>query len=143
MKYRIGSLLGLLFGLFCLMLLAGCGGDSRRRAIDGAVTLDGAPLAKGYISFRPEIGSPGPTAGSEVVDGKYSISTEGGTFVGKFRVEITASRPSGRKIPDRFTGQLVDEYAQYLPVEYNTDSKLTAEVKEDEENRFDFTLKSK
>jgi hypothetical protein len=142
MRNRIRSLRWLFPALACLTVLGGCGKDSLRQAIDGTVTLDGAPLAKGYISFRPEVGSPGPTAGAEVVDGKYSISTEGGTFAGKFRVEITASRRSGKKIPDRFTGELVDEYAQYLPERYNTQSELTAEVKGEGENQFEFTLDS-
>ena len=128
--------------LACLTILSGCGGDSRRRGIEGTVTLDGAPLAEGYISFRPELGSPGPTAGDAIADGKYSIATEGGTFDGTFRVEITASRPTGNKIPDRFTNELVEEYAQYLPARYNTESELTAEVTEEGENQFDFTLES-
>ena len=143
MRNRTRSTLWLFPALACLTISAGCGKDSPRRAIDGTVSLDGAPLAKGYISFRPEFGSPGPTAGAEIVDGKYSISTEGGTFAGKFRVEITASRPSGRKVPDRFTGQLVEDYTQYLPARYNSESELTAEVKEEGDNLFDFTLESK
>lgn len=143
MRNRIRSLYWLVPALACLMILAGCGKDSRRRGIDGTVTLDGAPLALGYISFRPKLGSPGPTAGAEIIDGKYSIAPQGGTFVGKFRVEITASRPSGNKVPDRFTGKLVEGYVQYLPTRYNDQSKLTAEVQAEGKNQFEFTLESK
>ena len=50
----------------------------------------------------------------EIVDGKFSVAAQRGTFAGKFRVEITASRPTGKKVPHPGIGGLVDEYSQYL-----------------------------
>ena len=126
----------------CLLPVYGCGGGSQRHDIQGTVTLDGNPLPKGYITFRPQPGSPGPTAGAEILDGEFAIATEGGTFAGEFRVEITASRPSGRKVPNRFTGAAEDEITQYLPNKYNSQSGLTAEVTADGPNRFEFDLDS-
>ena len=127
----------------CVISASGCGGGSQRQAVEGLVTLDDIPLAKGSISFQPQSGSPGPSAGAEIVDGRFAIPYAQGPFVGKFRVEITASRPSGRKVADRFSGQPIDEYVQYLPTKYNTQSKLTVEVKTDGVNHFDFPLVSK
>ena len=124
-------------------MLCGCGGSGNRAAIDGVVTCDGKPLEKGQITFVPQIGTKGPTAGAEIAAGKFTIPAAGGTFAGKFRVEVTASRPSGRKIPDRLTGKLVDAYEQFIPQKYNADSQLTADVKAGAENRFEFAVNSK
>ena len=89
----------------CVLILSGCGGEKARYAIEGTVTLDGKPLEKGQICFFPLKGTKGPTAGAEIVDGKFSISNEGGTFLGKFRVEVTASRLGKKMRPDPMTGQ--------------------------------------
>ena len=113
----------------CLLLLAGCGSDSQQRhSLEGTVTLDGQPLASGAITFRPLAGTDGPSAGGKVTDGRFSVQPEGGTFVGKFRVEITASRKSGKQEKDYRTGKPMDIIEQYLPPRYNSQSELTAEV---------------
>ena len=102
----------LLLAVCCLTLLTACG-DSRRGSIEGTVTLDGRPLEKGYICFRPQLGTLGPTAGAEILDGRLSILAEGGTFGGTFRVEITASRKTGQKVVDHLSGRLIDAYGQF------------------------------
>ncbi len=123
-----------------LLLLAGCGRSSDRQALEGTVTLDGAPLAEGSITLRPLPGTRGPTAGGKISDGKFSVSPEGGTFVGTFRVEITASRKTGRKVKDPRFGREVDEVEQYIPRRYNHQSELTAEVTAEGPNQFKFAL---
>ena len=126
----------------CLLLSAGCGWESGRRALEGTVTLDAQPLAEGSISFRPLPGTSGPTAGGKITEGKFSVSPEGGTFVGTFRVEITASRKTGRKVPDTIMAGEVDEVVQFIPARYNRQSELTAEVTDAGPNRFEFPLSS-
>ena len=126
----------------CLLLLSGCGGSDGRQSIEGTVTLDGKPMEKGQVNFMPLPGTQGPTAGSEIKDGKFTIAAKGGTFAGKFRVEITASRPSGKKVPDQFSGEMVDAYEQFIPERYNRQSELEAEVKADAPNRFEFAITS-
>ena len=123
--------------------VADCSDGSQRKAVEGTVTLDGRPLAKGSISFQPQPGSSSPSAGAEIIDGRFSIGNAQGPCVGKFRVEITASHASGRRVADRLGGKPIDEYVQYLPSKYNTDSALTIEVKNDELNHFDFPLVTK
>lgn len=123
-------------------LIAGCG-ESGRASIEGVVTLDGRPLPSGSITFVPLEGTVSPTAGGEIVDGTFSIAAKGGTFAGKFRVEIAAKRPNGQKIAHPGFGELVDEYEQYLPSRYNTDSELQVEVKVGEPNRLEFSLLSR
>lgn len=125
-----------------MLLICGCGGAGGRQAIEGTVNFDGKPLEKGQITFVPQAGTDSPTAGAEIHDGRFAVSAASGTFAGKFRVEITATRAGG-KVVDRFTGKLVDGYEQFIPRQYNADSRLTADVKVGEENRFEFALNSK
>ncbi|MEA1951327.1 MAG: hypothetical protein U9N87_08080 [Planctomycetota bacterium] len=124
-----------------LLLLAGCGPSSDRQALEGTVTLDGAPLAEGSITLRPLPGTRGPPAGGKISEGKFSVSPEEGTFAGTFRVEITASRKTGRQVTDQF-GNPVDEMAQYIPTKYNRQSELTVEIKADTPNKLKFDLAS-
>lgn len=124
-------------------IIGGCGGAGGRQAIEGIVTLDGTPLEKGQITFVPQGGTNGPTAGAEIVGGKFAIAQAGGPFTGKFRVEITASRPGGEKVFDRRTGKLVEGYEQFIPARYNAESQLRADVTAGAENRFEFAVNSK
>jgi len=119
----------------CLIMIIGCGGDSRQ-SLQGSVTHDDEPLASGYISFTPQSGTPGPTAGNEIADGRFSIARARGTFPGTFRVEVTASRPSGRKVE----GVPGEVYEQFFPARYNKESELSAEVLDGGENDFEFAL---
>ena len=129
---------------WCLLALVclGCGSGSRQ-AIEGTVTLDGQPLANGEITFIPEEGTKGPTAGAEIVDGKFAIPTARGTFAGKFRVEITASRVGNQKVVGHLRGETGYAYEQFIPSKYNNASQLKADVNADAENHFDFAVTSK
>lgn len=110
--------------------------------IEGVVTLDGQPLPKGSIQFIPLPGTDGPTAGANIVDGKFVIQSSGGPFAGKFRVQITAAGLTGRKVLDPRSDQMVDEYSQILPARYNNQSELQADVKTGVPNRLEFALAS-
>ena len=105
------------------------------------MALDGQSLPDGDIAFRPVSGTKGPSAGGRIIEGKFSVSPQQGLFVGTFRVEITASRKTGRQ-EKTLTGQMVDQYEQYLPKRYNRQSELTVEVTEDGPNHFEFALTS-
>ena len=126
-----------------MLVLAGCGRANDRKALEGTVILDEAPLAEGSIAFRPLPGTSGPTAGGEIAGGRFSISTQGGAFAGTFRVEITAMCKTGKKVKDPMLGVLVDEYEQYVPARYNRESQLTADVQGDGPNQFEFKLNSR
>lgn len=128
---------------FLLALLAGCGNSAGRQALQGSVTLDNAPLEQGTVRFIPVQGTNGPSAGGEIKKGEFSIAADKGVLCGSFRVEITASRKTGQKVRDRFTGEMTELNTQFLPPRYNSNSELTAEVKNGGENRFEFALHSK
>jgi hypothetical protein len=131
--------------LLCVVALAsllGCG-HGGRVSVEGTVTLDGRPMEKGQIQFSPLPGSTGPTAGADVVNGKFAIPPSDGPFAGKFRVQISQVGLTGRKIPNPRGSGMIDEYAQILPARYNTDSRLEAEVTATGPNRFEYPLTSK
>jgi hypothetical protein len=133
----------LVVSAICLLALIGCSRSSGRQGIEGVVTLDGKPLETGSITFVPQPGTKGPTAGGTISQGRFAVSPAGGTFAGTFRVEITAARKTGRKVADPRLGEMIDETEQAIPVEYNRDSHLTAEVTEQGSNRFEFALQSR
>ncbi len=127
-----------------LVLLAGCGMNSNRESVEGTVTLDGKPLSEGLIQFIPQQGTGGPSAGAGIAEGRFSIARDKSIFPGKFRVEITAARKTGRKIESPIApGRFADETVQYLPARYNLQSELTAEVTAGGSNQFEFELTSK
>jgi len=64
------------------------------------VTLDGQPVETGSIAFRPKGQTKGPSAGGTIQDGAYSIDRAQGPVVGTMRVEINATRKTGRPGPE-------------------------------------------
>ena len=129
-------------GGICLFILSGCGQATDRRALEGSVTLDKAPLADGNIGFFPQSGTGGPAAGGKIKEGRFLIDRDKGAYSGTFRVEITAARKTGKKVKTPL-GDMIDGYEQYLSERYNRSSELTAEVTEDGPNQFEFALMSK
>jgi hypothetical protein len=121
-----GAWLALLPAIFGPVFVGGCG-HSGRQAIEGNVTLQGVPLDKGFIAFRPLPGTNSPGAGGNVAAGKFSIAGEKGLMPGKFRVEITAIRKTDKKVQDPILG-LVPLEEQYIPAKYNDSSQLEIDV---------------
>ena len=141
-KARVKDILFCLLAASCV-LACGCrDANSGRASVEGTVTLDRQPLEKAVISFVPLPGTNSPTAGADVVDGQFVIPARVGVFPGRFRVTITASRPTGKKVHDPRWNQMVDEYEQYLPTRYNRTSRLEANVELGAAKRFEFHLDS-
>ena len=114
----------------CVALLSGCD-RSGRVAIEGTVTLNGNPLEKGYVRFQPQAGTSSPSAGAEITMGKFSVAPQGGLLPGTFRVEITASRPTGQEVRTRFSSQPVVLEEQIIPAKYNKNSQLEITISPD------------
>ncbi|MBN2295199.1 MAG: hypothetical protein JXM70_22405 [Pirellulales bacterium] len=131
--------------LLLLLLVAGCGGRVERAAVEGQVSLDGRPIPKGSIFFRPTGDTKGMTAGGEIVDGRYKLTADKGPVVGNNIVEFYADLKTGRKLPhvpgDPSAG-MDDEILQVFGPQYNTRSKVQCKI-ESGSNTHDFTLKTK
>jgi hypothetical protein len=129
--------------VFGLLAVQGCSPSGSRQALEGTVTVDGTPLPEGSIAFIPKGETKSPTCGGTISEGRFSILPTQGAGCGTFRVEITAIRSSGKKIRHPQSGNMMDEFVQYIPARYNEKSELTATVGSSGANSFDFSLKSK
>jgi hypothetical protein len=117
--------------LFLTLLAFGCGGGDA--AVQGTVTLDGAPVESGFVSFIPADKAPaGPTGRASIVKGHYTIPSSGQLKPGLYRVEVQAPRKTGKKIAAGSPappGTMVDEEVEAVPEKYNKKSTLQKEVK--------------
>jgi hypothetical protein len=132
--------------LSALGVWAGGCGDSgpKRHGVSGTVTYKGQPIKSGLISFIPE-GSEASAGGASITDGKYDIPDKAGLPAGKYEVSINVPTAGGKKkavAEDEAPGSGGEkETRETLPVKYNENTELKAEVKDDGDNTFDFNLK--
>jgi hypothetical protein len=119
-----------------LSALAGCGQSTKApqlAPVSGTVTVDGKPLPEGTVYFKTT--QTGAIDTLPVKDGKF----EGKAEVGERRVEISAF-----EVKVVGTGAMKGEVKENrIPAQYNTDSKLTATVKAEGPNAFEFKVTSK
>ncbi|QDT15170.1 hypothetical protein [Alienimonas californiensis] len=131
------------------LLAAGCGGSDRppQVAVRGTVTVDGAPLPAGTVTFVPVEGAPGPRTSAAIAGGEYAVPAAVGPVPGAYRVEIVSADP------DRPPGDAELSPAELarlrsarpsrpwpLPAVYHVRSTLRRDVTAEGENRFDFPL---
>ncbi len=95
-----------------MLALAGCHAKDgpARFDLSGAVTYDGKPVARGYITFAPDAskGNGGPGASAEIRDGKYTVMAGRGSIGGPHVITVngfdgvgysTNDGPGGCAIP--------------------------------------------
>lgn len=132
--------------LAAFLLLQGCGGDPLGRyAISGSVSVDGAPLANGNISFQPTESQP-TSSGAVVTGGKFSIPREAGLVAGKYRVVVNAAVPGteGKVIAaDAQPGGPPSPAQELIPPDWNTSSQQMIEVKPEGPFEFPFEIATK
>ncbi|MDX2035345.1 MAG: hypothetical protein SFX72_01740 [Isosphaeraceae bacterium] len=125
-------------------VLAGCGeplDELPRRAIDGSVSLNGEPLAKGTIQFVPRSAEAGTQVGAIIENGRYSIAAAQGPVPGMYGVMISGASDTvaaGEDDPAKPPKPAPDP----VPARYNSNTTLEAEVKKEGSNTFSFELKA-
>jgi hypothetical protein len=132
-------------GLLAMTML-GCGGGApaykdTRFPLSGKVTVGGAPVEGGTITFQVQGENQRPSGG-QILAGEYAIPKDQGANAGTYRVEIRWPKPTGKQRKDEDTGEMVDIVKESIPARYNEASELKAEVSADK-TTFDFDLKSK
>lgn len=136
------DIIGALLTLFCLAA-AGCGG-SGNKVVYGTVSCGGEKPADGYICFVPVEGTKGPTSSSLIVAGEYRIEDRGGVAPGKYRVEVRASKKTGRQVAaSRIPGEraMAEEVVPISPTEYEgRESPLVVEVTSGGDGRIDIEV---
>ena len=127
--------------LLSLVASIGCGDSSGRREVSGTVTFAGEPLKEGRLSLRPL--AQGPSAGCEIIDGKFHIPSQKGPKPGEHKVSIQAYQETGRMIASASDPrQKVAEVANKLPAKYAFNSELRMLVDSDGDNYFEFNLEN-
>jgi hypothetical protein len=131
-----------LVGILCLGPVAGCGPVEKRRALSGSVLVMGQPLQTGTITFFAKDGPPGPVGGALIQRGRYDIPAAQGLEPGLYRVTISAPVPGGARTPAEIEAGASARAKETIADKYSavTATTLTAEVKTDGPNRFDFNL---
>jgi len=123
--------------------LLGCGGEPKQESVSGSVTLDAKPLASGTVQFMPEEGK-GLAVGALIQDGAYRLPNPPGLAPGRYRVSISAQGGSAARsetAPDMDLGR--PGVKDPIPVRYNQETTLRAEVTSGGSNTFPFDLTSK
>ena len=131
----IGTVGGLLASA---LVIAGCSDGAGLADVTGSITVDGAPAEKGSITFIPDDGK-GPTAGGEIVAGRYAARVPVGTSKVQVRIPKVVGHKKLYNTPDSPSQDLL---AEVLPERYNTKTELRLEVKPGK-NEKDWELKTK
>jgi hypothetical protein len=134
----------LVVGLVIFMASFGCNKRGlNRAAISGAIQLDGKLLENGGILFVPTKDTKGPITGGPIKNGQYELRREVGPVVGWHRVEIHATRKTGRMVAAPFTkpgeGKMIEEQEEAVAPRFNENSTLEVEVKSGD-NTADFSV---
>ncbi len=123
----------------CLAIsIAGCDSKGDKFEIQGRVTFQGEPITEGKLLFLP-VDQSRPQAVATISDGEYVTAEPGGVSVGRYKVQVFGYRKTG-KVQD--LGGLLgeqEEQEQYIPVEFNRETKLTVEISS-EEREYHFDL---
>jgi len=130
--------------LLLMLMIAGCTGSGgpERAVVSGAVSFNGEPVEEGTISFVPTGTTQGPSTGSPITAGEYSIAADKGPVLGTHRVEIRAYRKTGRKLPPKPPNPSeTEETVPYIPAQYNSESTLTVEIEPGKNEGTNFELK--
>jgi hypothetical protein len=121
--------------------LAGCGGGGVQRcAVSGNVKVAGKPLDQGAIVFTAQDASLGSGGGDQIKNGQYSIPAQRGLLPGRYRVSITSALPGAPPDPNAPPGPAGPMPKDRIDPKYNALTTLTAEVKADGPNVFDFEV---
>ncbi len=128
-----------------MVAAGGCGGEKdpyKRVAVSGKVTLDGAPLEAGIITFSPADGSD-PVVSAPVENGSYALTEKDGPQAGLHNVSILSRKTTVRteRNPDDPTD--VTEYpVNEIPTRYNLQTNLTVELRDGDNALPDYNLET-
>jgi len=96
-------------------------------SVEGAVTLDGAPVSEAVVMFIPL--DPGrQKTGALITDGKYTLPAKDGLLPGKYRVEIVDAPPLSSAPHDPVAATQYLKKRRVLPPRYAHQSPFQIEV---------------
>ena len=132
------------FGLL-IALLVGCGSKGQPCSVSGAVKYGGTPIHQGSIRFEPVDANLGVGVATQITSGSYEIPLDRSLMAGNYMVMIFATKETGNiiKAPEWLSGKPIEPYkevVQYIPANYNANTKLQVELKPGENNDTNFDL---
>lgn len=110
------------------MTLAVLGCEQSGIPVNGTVTFGGQPLPSGTIAFVGPDGGSGVYGGT-IRDGKYAVDADRKVRPGKYAVQISWMKPTGKSVAGGEGGTASAEVAEAIPDRYNLATQLTAEVR--------------
>ena len=122
-------------------MLCGCSSPGQATGrVFGEVAIDGVPLPEGQIHFFAVGGGIG--ADGAIAAGKYDIPSREGMSAGKYRVELSAEKKSGKQVPDRDggPGDMKEAVIESLPAKFNRNSKIQIDYDPKVSRPYDFKL---
>jgi hypothetical protein len=124
--------------LVTIVPTVGCGPEANGRPISGAVTFQGKPLDRGTIQFSPAEGQETLSGGS-IVEGRYELPAEHGLEPGKYHVRVYSTEGAAAA-SDELPGERIAPFRERIPAKYNSQTTLTADVKETGDNILAFII---
>lgn len=121
--------------LLAVVALTACsGGESlpELATVTGTVSLDGNPLPAANVLFQPQQGK---TA--------FAMTDENGKFELMYNQDVTGATPGNYTVKISKEKNPEEPGNELLPAKYNEQTTLSADVKADQENDFQFDLKTK
>jgi hypothetical protein len=113
----------------------------KRAKVEGKVTVNGQPVANGFIRFMA-LDPKGMNSAATIKDGHYSVAAEQGPTKGKYRLEFNVPSATKKRVPnDDAPGEFREEAPETLPAKYNTQSTTVRDVDPDKPQVFDFELR--
>jgi hypothetical protein len=123
----IGALLGVIVATWSA---SGCFSGKAKYDVQGQVTLDGHPLEEGSILLVPTDATTGTTTGGQITQGQFRLTGAQAAPPGEYKVEIRATRKSGRMVQKAMgaPGELMPEMIEAVAPRFNTASQLRVVV---------------
>ncbi|QEG34328.1 carboxypeptidase-like regulatory domain-containing protein [Bythopirellula goksoeyrii] len=110
--------------------LVGCGSDGA--TVSGRIAFDGEPIPEGTITFiSAEDSTHESQIQAKIINGEFVVES---LKPGNYNVAVRATRKTGQVPPEPGSTETVDRFEQYIPVNYNSRTELTAEIAGDIDN---------
>jgi hypothetical protein len=125
-----------------LLVAAGCGSGSSRSSVSGTVQFDGKPVPDGTVRFIAVDQGNNNTNGA-IRDGKYELTAEAGPLPGKYKVQISWPKKTGKQVntsENEDPEYAMPEVIEQIPDKYNKKTTLEAVIQSGA-NTHNFDLK--
>lgn len=127
-----------------LQIVCGCGETPTNRIeVSGKVTYEDKSIEDGTILFSPTANDQSQ-ANAEITDGEYKVDAEFGPSLGEYKIVIEGFRAPAKKQdlgPLHANEDASGNDEQFIPAEFNSQSKLQVTITPENASALNFDLK--